>query len=169
MNIELLLLHTTHSKTNKQVTSHIQLILPTFSHLHFAYSYRPISLLPIISKVRVKLILKRFNKDMNPHDWIPHHQFGFRQAHSTVQQCHRITDTINKALEDQEYCTALFLDVSQAFDKVWHPGLLFKIKQTLPSGYYNLLKSYPQDRHFVTQFNNKTSVPLPNTFRFSPT
>jgi len=47
-------------------------------------SYRPISLLPIISKVLGKLILKRINKDKNPHDWIPHHQFGFRQAHSTV-------------------------------------------------------------------------------------
>jgi len=91
-------------------------------------SYRPISLLPIISKVLEKLILKRINKDMNPQDWIPYHQFGFRQVHSTVQQCHRITDTINKALEDQQYCTAVFLDVSQAFDKVWHAGLLFKIK-----------------------------------------
>jgi len=66
-------------------------------------SYRPISLLPIISKVLEKLILKRINKGKNPHYWIPHHQFGFRQAHSTVQQCHRITDTINKALEDQQY------------------------------------------------------------------
>jgi len=92
-------------------------------------SYRPINLLPIISKVLEKLILKRINKDMNPQDLIPHHQFGFRQAHYTIQQRHRITDTINKALEDQQYCTAVFLDVSQAFDKVWHPGLLFKIKK----------------------------------------
>jgi hypothetical protein len=100
-------------------------------------SYRPISLLPIISKVLEKLILKRINKDKNPHDWIPHHQSGFRQAHCTVQQCHRITDTINKALEDQQYCTAVFLDVIQAFDKVWHPGLLLKIKNPAP----RLLKS----------------------------
>jgi hypothetical protein len=85
--------------------------------------------LPIISKVLEKLVLKRINKDKNPHNWIPHHQFGFRQAHSTVQQCHRITDTINKALENQQYCIAVFLDVSQAFDKVWHPGLLLKIKK----------------------------------------
>ena len=83
------------------------------------------------------------------------------QAHSTVQQCHRITDTINKALEDQQYCTAVFLDVSQVFDKVWYPGLLFKIKRTLPSGYYNLLKSYLQDRHFITKFNNETSSCFP--------
>ena len=68
---------------------------------------------------------------MNPQDWIPNHQFGIQQAHSTVQQCHCITDIINKAMENQQYCTAAFLDVSQAFDKVWHPGLLFKIKKNL--------------------------------------
>ena len=78
---------------------------------------------------------------MNPQDWIPNHQFGFRQAHSTVQQCHRIEDVINKTMEIQQYCTATFLDVRQAFDKVWHPGLLFKIKRILPSSYFNLLKS----------------------------
>jgi hypothetical protein len=52
-------------------------------------SYKPISLLPRISKVLEKLLHKRMNKDKNKQDWIPHHQFGFRQAHSTVQQCHR--------------------------------------------------------------------------------
>ena len=48
-------------------------------------SYRPIRLLLIISKVLEKLLHKRINKDMHQQDWIPHDQFGFRQAHSTVQ------------------------------------------------------------------------------------
>ena len=96
-------------------------------------SYRPISLLPTISKVLEKLILKRINKGSNPQDWIPDHQFGFRQSHSTIQQCHRVADTINKALENHQFCTASFLGFSQAFDKVWHPGLLFKIKKKNPT------------------------------------
>jgi hypothetical protein len=50
-----------------------------------ATSYRPISLLPTISKVLEKLILKRINKESNPQDWIPNHQFSFRQAHFTMQ------------------------------------------------------------------------------------
>ena len=106
-------------------------------------------------------MLKRFNTDVNPHSWIPQHQFGFRRAHSTIQQRHRFADTINKALENHQYCSAVFLDVSQTFDKVWHTGLLYKIKQTLPSGYFHLLKSYLQDRHFVTKFNNETSSRFP--------
>ena len=121
-------------------------------------SYRPISLLPIISKVLKKLIFKKINKDLNPQDWIPNHQFGFRQAHSTVQQCHRITDVINKTMENQQYCTAAFLDISQAFDTVWHPGLLFKIKRLLPTRYYNLLTSYLNERQFETTFNSETST-----------
>jgi hypothetical protein len=76
-------------------------------------SFRPIRLLPIISKVLEKPILKKINKDINPCDWIPNRQFGFRQAHSTVQQCHRVTDVNNKAMENRQYCTAIFLDVSR--------------------------------------------------------
>ena len=123
-----------------------------------ASSYRPISLLPIISKVLEKLILRKINKDLNPQDWIPHHQFGFREAHSAVQQCHRITSVINKTMENQQYCTAAFLDVSQAFDTVRHPGLLFKIKRLLPTRYYNLLTSYLNERQFEKKFNSEIST-----------
>jgi uncharacterized protein YllA (UPF0747 family) len=68
-----------------------------------------------------------------------------------VQQRHRIADVINKASENQQYCTAAFWDVSQAFDNVWHQGLVFKIKSILPSSYFNLLKSYLNE----SQFRNK--------------
>ena len=80
-------------------------------------SYRPISLLPTISKILESLILKRINKESNPQDWIPNQHLGFRQAHSTIEHCHRVADTINKALENCQICTAAFLDFSLAFDK----------------------------------------------------
>jgi hypothetical protein len=60
-------------------------------------------------------------------------------------------------VENQQYCTAAFLDVSQAFDKVWHSVLLLKIKRILPSSYFNLLKSYLNERQFETKFNGETS------------
>jgi hypothetical protein len=115
-------------------------------------SYRPISLLPTISKVLDKLIQK-INQYILESAWVPNHQFGFRQAHSTLQQCHRITDVINKVMENQQYWTATFWDLSQAFDTVWHPGLLFKIRRILPSSYFNLLKSYLNEHQFETKFN----------------
>jgi hypothetical protein len=90
-------------------------------------SFRPISLLPIITKLLENLILRRTAPDFSTSNCIPHHQFGFCQAPSTIQQCHRITHTILKAVNNQEYCRSVFLDVSQAFDRVWHPRLLHKI------------------------------------------
>jgi hypothetical protein len=57
---------------------------------------------------------------------LPNHQFGFRQRHSTIEQTHRIVQRINEALENKQYCSAEFFDISQAFDKVWHSGPLYK-------------------------------------------
>jgi hypothetical protein len=73
-------------------------------------SYRPISLLPTIAKLLEKLILRRIDPDFTISDWVPHHQFGFRTAHSTIQQCHRIAHTILKAVNNKEYCKSVFLD-----------------------------------------------------------
>jgi hypothetical protein len=65
-------------------------------------SYRPISLLPIISKLFEKLLLKRIRSDSNREKLISSHQFGFRENHSTVQQIHRLTHKIHQALENKE-------------------------------------------------------------------
>jgi hypothetical protein len=79
---------------------------------------------------------------------IPNHQFGFRKQHSTIEQVHRVANLIREDLENKRYCTAAFLDVSQAFDKVWHKGLLYKIKKTLPHTFYNIFRSYLSGRFF---------------------
>jgi len=112
-------------------------------------SYRPLSLLPVLSKVFEKLILIRIKPVLVKTKIIPEHQFGFREQHATTEQIHRVVRKINNALENREYCSAVFLDITQAFDKVWHTGLLYKIKKLLPHNYYLLLKSYLEDRHFL--------------------
>jgi hypothetical protein len=89
-----------------------------------ATSYRPISLLPLLSKILEKIILKRLTPILTTNNVIPAHQFGFRQKHGTVQQTHRIIHKIYEDLENKSYCTAAFIDISQAFDRVWQMGLL---------------------------------------------
>jgi len=98
-------------------------------------SYRPISLLPFFSKVLEKLILKRITPIISNSRIIPNTQFGFRNFHSITHQINRITDTISASLEKKQYCTAVFLDVAQAFDRVWHAGLLYKLKKILPPSF----------------------------------
>lgn len=125
---------------------------------HQITSYRPISLLPVMSKIFEKLLLKRLVPLITNRRLIPSHQFGFRTAHSTIQQVHRIVDVAEKAIEDKRVCSTVFLDVGQAFDKVWHEGLLCKLHNDLPHEYYQILASYLTHRHFrvkiETQYSN---------------
>ena len=122
-------------------------------------SYRPISLLPIISKLFEKLLLERLKPIIERKHIIPSHQFGFREEHSTIDQVHRITDIIEKCLEEKKICSTIFLDVAQAFDKVWHRGLEIKMRKLLPKPFSQLLKSYISDRHFrIRQEDISTSL-----------
>ncbi|KAI5754873.1 hypothetical protein M8J77_012232 [Diaphorina citri] len=111
-------------------------------------SYRPISLLPVLSKLFEKILKKRLIEIINERKLIPDHQFGFRSKHNCIEQVHRITSQIEKAIEDKKVCSAIFLDVSQAFDKVWHEGLIFKLKKILPGNLAKILESYLSDRYF---------------------
>jgi hypothetical protein len=120
-------------------------------------SYRPISLLPVASKVFEKLFLKRLRSLIIEDEVIPNHQFGFRQQHATIEQVHRVAEVIRDCLESKEYCSAAFLDVSQAFDKVWHSGLLFKIKKYLPHSCFLILRSYLTNRTFSIKFPTSRS------------
>lgn len=124
---------------------------------HEITSYRPISLLPVISKLFEKLILKRMKIIIERKNIIPTHQFGFREEHSTIDQVHRVTDLIEKALEEKKICAAIFLDVKQAFDKVWHKGLMLKLQTLLPKQYCQILKSYISGRLFRIKQGNHYS------------
>lgn len=122
-----------------------------------ASSYRPISLLPSLSKLFERIFLKRLMQDDFANNIIPDHQFGFRSAHSTIQQVHRVVNVIASTLEEKSHCSAAFLDVTSAFDKVWHTGLLHKIKTLLPQPHYLLLRSYLSDRFFRVKHDDHYS------------
>jgi hypothetical protein len=88
---------------------------------------------------------------------LPNSQFGFRSTHSTIHQVHRVVDAISYALEKKLYCTCVFLDISQAFDRVWYHGLLFKLKKFLHPVYFLIIKSYLSGRYFSTRFGETLS------------
>lgn len=120
-------------------------------------SYRPISLLPVFSKLFERLFLKRLLPILETLNILPDHQFGFRHSHGTPEQCHRVVKEIRETLENKCYTSAVFLDVKQAFDRVWHDGLLFKLKQLLPAPFYLLLQSYLHKRKFYVNLNGEDS------------
>ncbi|KAL4120963.1 hypothetical protein QTP88_013557 [Uroleucon formosanum] len=123
-------------------------------------SYRPISLLPTFSKILEKIILKKIYPILNEKQSIPNAQFGFRSKHSSLHQLHRLVDTIASSLEQKKFCSGVFLDVAQAFDRVWHKGLLFKLL-FLPTPLFLLLKSFISNRTFSVRCEDETSDPHP--------
>lgn len=120
-------------------------------------SYRPISLLVTFSKIFERILMSRLSPILEKSNIIPDYQFGFRHHHGTPEQCHRIVAFVRDTLENKKYCSGVFLDVQQAFDKVWHYGLLFKLKKLLPTPFYLVLKSYLSERQFYVKVNNEIS------------
>jgi hypothetical protein len=81
------------------------------------------------------------------------------QATTSSWAKYSIVHKINEALETKQYCSAAFLDISQAFNRVWHTGLLHKLQQFLPLSYYLILKSYLHNRHFQVKVQDSCTPP----------
>ena len=96
-----------------------------------------------MSKIFERLFLKRLHKDANIDQKIPTHQFGFRENHSTIQQCHRIVHGILQSLEEKKICTAAFLIFSK-----------HSTESGTTASYINLNNYSP---HLITSCSNPTS------------
>ena len=105
-------------------------------------NYRPISLLPLCGKIFEKIIFNNLYRHLTTHHLITKNQFGFRPGDSTTNQLIDLVDEIHQAFDSTKSLEvrAVFLDISKAFDKVWHDGLIFKMRQNGISG--KLLKLF---------------------------
>ena len=92
-------------------------------------NYRPISLLPIDGKIFVRLLYDRMFEFFIANNLISKNHSGFRPSNSCINQLLSITHEIYQSLDDNLEVRAVFLDISKAFDKVWHKDLIFKLKQ----------------------------------------
>ena len=111
--------------------------------------YRPISLLPIRGKILEKIISNNLYSYLHTNNLITINQSGFRPGDSTTNQLLYLVDEIHQAFDSTkslEFGT-IFLDISKAFDKVWHDGLMFKLEQNGISGnLLNLFENYLSNR-----------------------
>lgn len=104
------------------------ILIPKLNKPRYLFTwYRPISLLLILGKLFEKTLFKRLRLILQKKPcYMVYNQFECRSRHSTIQQVHRLTDEMSTTLKSQQYCTGLFLDIAQAFDRVWHEDLLYK-------------------------------------------
>ena len=124
---------------------------------HQTASYRPISLLPVFSKILEKIIYDRIKPIIEKEKLTPDYQFGFRNKHSMIEQIHRLINEIILALENKQYCAALFVDIEKAFDKINHESLLQTIRKQFPEQIHQLIKFYLSSRTFVIKIKDTYS------------
>lgn len=124
--------------------------------------YRPISLLSSISKLAERVILQALQSFMFENNLIPNEQFGFRESHSAVHQASRMVFEVHHAFRLSKKIGAVFLDLTKAFDKVWHHGLVAKAwRLGLPEDLIALIKSFLKNRTFQVKIGDCLSSPRP--------
>ena len=123
-------------------------------------NYRPISLLPVFGKIFEKIIFNKIYNYLSKENLLNPNQSGFRPSDSCINQLLAITHEIFEAFDCNPSLEvrSVFLDISKAFDKVWHEGLIYKIKSMGISGeLLNLLENYLSDRYQRVVLNGQTS------------
>ena len=124
----------------------------------FTRNYRPISLLSTIAKVFERVVFKHLFNFFRTNFKISLWQSGFLPGHSTVTQLIEIYDEFCKAVEKGKEIRVVFLDISKAFDRVWHAGLLNKLKGSGIKGrLLKWLQSYLTDRQQRVIINGTAS------------
>ena len=97
---------------------------------------------------------------LNSNNLITKNQSDFRPGDSTTNQLLFLVDEIHQAFEDRNSLEfrAVFLDISKAFDKVWHEGLLFKLKENgITGSLLKLFENYLHNRKQRVVLNGSSS------------
>ncbi|MCW4285900.1 MAG: reverse transcriptase domain-containing protein [Candidatus Thiodiazotropha taylori] len=97
-------------------------------------NYRPISLLSCLEKVPERIIFKHLYNHLHDNSVLTPLQSGFIPGDSTTNQLTFLYNTFCQALDSGKEIRVVFCDVSKAFDRVWHKGLLCKLKAAGISG-----------------------------------
>ena len=107
--------------------------------------YRPISLLPIFAKVLERLLFNSLFAHFYDNDLFTKCQSGFMPGDSCITQLLSIVHEIQSSLDCNPPVDtrAIFLDISEAFDKVWHQSILFKLQSySVEGSLFCLLENY---------------------------
>ena len=141
-------------------------VIPLFKSgkRHVLSNYRPISILPLFSKIFEKLIHTRFISFFDKHNIISENQFGFRKNHSTVHALNTAVSSISQSMNNRYSSIGMFIDFSKAFDTIKHDILLAKLEHYGIRGpALDLLSDYLTSRFQYVTIDGVCSDLLPIT------
>ena len=121
-------------------------------------NYRPVSLLPTLSKVLEKVMYARLNSFLEMNDILLGNQFGSRRSHSSYMALMIMVNEITRSLDNGEHVVGIFLDFSKAFDTVNHTVLLKKLYHYgIRGNALEWFESYLSGRQQYVTYNGYTS------------
>ena len=127
-------------------------------------NYRPISLLPNLSKIFERVMYTRLDAFLNSSKILYKFQFGFRKAYSTNHALLSIIEQIRNSLDKNMFSCGVFIDLEKAFDTVNHQILLSKLSYYGIRGVANSwFASYLSNRHQTVSLKCVSSSRLPIT------
>jgi hypothetical protein len=138
-------------------------------------NYRPITIIPIISKILEKAMLKRLNDFLLKFNILHPQQFGFRKNSSTTTACFDLIRYVTENLNNKTPIASIFLDMTKAFDFVNHERLMRKLeKYGIRGKTYDWVKDYLKDRKQCTEIsqivyerNSLVKTQFRSTFRIN--
>ena len=123
-------------------------------------NYRPISLLPLISKLIEKIIHEQTQKYLSDHNILYKYQSGFRTNHSTDTCLSYLNDKILKGFDEGKITGMILIDLQKAFDTIDHKVLLGKLVYLgFSESAISWFKSYLSNRSFIVNVENEYSDP----------
>ena len=140
-------------------------VVPVFKNVgerSTAKNYRPVSLLSVVSKVFEKLVNNRIVDHLEKCGLSSDFQYSFRSSRSTADPLTVVSDRIARTFNRPGATRAVALDISRAFDRVWHAGLLHKLKSYGISGQiFGLISSFLTNRRPWVVLDGKSSQEYP--------
>lgn len=138
------------------------LILPLLKpgkQASLANSYRPVSLLSCMNKLMERLVCDRLVFLLENERKLSSTQGGFRRRLTTIDQISRIESAIRNAKSSKQICLVVFIDLSAAFDTVWHQGLMCQLAASgLQGKLLGWLENYLDGRSFQVIYEGELST-----------
>ena len=124
-------------------------------------NYRPISMLPVFSKIFEKLLHKTITDHLDSNSILNDSQYGFRKKRSTLHALLDATENIYKSVDLKLFTVGIFIDFSRAFDVINHDILLKKLSHYGIRGQLlKLIECYLANRKQYVSYGGKESVQL---------
>lgn len=124
--------------------------------------YRTISLTSCVGKLCERIVKNRLYAYLEEHRLIINEQSGFRNKRGTGDNLLFVTQKISEWLKRGKKACGILFDISKAFDKVWHAGLIYKlINLKVPHYLIKFVKNFLTGRSFTVNVNGKASGSYP--------